>query len=140
MERVELTLDEFAYLRANPPADGKLVAVKEVITEIGAELVEDVYVDGFGQVVAAHSPEKCEGRPCVIHNQSDHNMRGFPTFFRFDRYLMERHCPHGVGHPDPDDAAWQNEVMPERAASVHGCDGCCMTLEKREELGLVQDS
>jgi hypothetical protein len=33
---------------------------------------------------------------------------------------MERVCPHGVGHPDPDDI---NVILgPEK---VHGCDGCC---------------
>jgi hypothetical protein len=30
---------------------------------------------------------------------------------------MERICPHGVGHPDPDDVFATD--------TVHGCDGCC---------------
>jgi NTP pyrophosphatase (non-canonical NTP hydrolase) len=41
---------------------------------------------------------------------------------------MERTCPHGIGHPDPD----QWEFMVEKwglAAAVaefsHGCDSCC---------------
>lgn len=39
-------------------------------------------------------------------------------FFRHDRRIWEGICPHGVGHPihyDPKD----------KAAGVHGCDGCC---------------
>lgn len=52
-------------------------------------------------------------------------MRAFPTHWRADRGLMERICPHGVGHPDPDDLAWQEEHRPQAAAGVHGCDGCC---------------
>jgi hypothetical protein len=60
-----------------------------------------MYVDGTGHTI-----------------RSVHSMRSFPTHFRFDRYLMERICPHGVGHPDPDD--------PQSAIDgVHGCDGCC---------------
>jgi hypothetical protein len=33
---------------------------------------------------------------------------------------MERICPHGIGHPDPDDPAFKNPIE-----GVHGCDGCC---------------
>jgi hypothetical protein len=63
-----------------------------------------------------HDPSECAGRPCAIHNRSDHHMRAFPQHWRDDRKLMERTCPHGVGHPDPDD------INPDH---VHGCDGCC---------------
>jgi hypothetical protein len=38
---------------------------------------------------------------------------------------MERLCPeHGVGHPDPDDAAF-NVRMGRAYLNVHGCCGCC---------------
>jgi hypothetical protein len=63
-----------------------------------------------------HDPERCRGRPCCVHHPSDHHMVGWPQLWRADRYLMERTCPHGVGHPDPDD------LNPDRQ---HGCDGCC---------------
>jgi len=63
-----------------------------------------------------HSEEQCKGQPCTIHNRSDHNMRHFPQHWRSDRRIMERICPHGVGHPDPD------EIDPD---TTHGCDGCC---------------
>lgn len=84
------------------------------------------YVTGTGWLISrVHRPQDCAGRFCVIHNPSDHSMRAFPTHWRADRGLMERICPHGVGHPDPDDLAWQEEHRPQAAAGVHGCDGCC---------------
>ena len=84
------------------------------------------YIDGTGQIITnIHKKTECAGRPCVIHRPSKHSMRSFPTHFRFDRYLMERICPHGVGHPDPDDMTFQQREMPERAPGIHGCDGCC---------------
>lgn len=109
----------------------------------------DVYIDGTRQIIGAiHSPDDCQGRSCVIHAPSDHSMRSFPTHFRFDRGLMERICPHGIGHPDPDDLAYKIIDAADRAAAlegdsaevkeqrelilanasvegVHGCDGCC---------------
>jgi hypothetical protein len=76
----------------------------------------------LGQI---HDRSQCEGRPCVIHNQTDHNMRGWMLFFRVDRCIWERICPHGIGHPDPDDLAWHVEQGRDHMG-VHGCDGCCM--------------
>lgn len=75
-------------------------------------------------VLTTHPPEKCMGRPCVIHAPSDHHMRDWPTNWRSDRQLMERMCPHGQGHPDPDDLAYQLGIGRKHAGS-HGCDGCC---------------
>jgi hypothetical protein len=69
-----------------------------------------------------HDKGRCAGQYCVVHNRSDHSMRKFPQHFRYDRYLMERICPHGVGHPDFDDPKASDPVE-----SVHGCDGCCST-------------
>ena len=75
-----------------------------------------------------HDPEKCVGQVCSIHNRSDHSMRAFPQYWRSDRGLMERICPHGVGHPDPDHLAHTARLRGREAAiteSIHGCDGCC---------------
>lgn len=63
-----------------------------------------------------HSAAKCSGRPCTIHNRSNHHMRHLPQHWRDDRGIMERTCEHGVGHPDPDEIA---------SDTIHGCDGCC---------------
>ena len=48
-------------------------------------------------------------------------MRDWPQHFRDDRGIMERICPHGVGHPDPDDYL--------AGDGMHGCDGCCRVLQ-----------
>lgn len=72
-----------------------------------------------------HSKDKCKGRSCVVHNPSDHHMADWPTRFRAGRYLTERICPHGIGHPDPDDVAFH--VSQGRLGVMwHGCDGCCV--------------
>jgi hypothetical protein len=72
-------------------------------------------------------------------------MKDWHTHWRDDRKLMERICPHGVGHPDPDDLAYKKTVFEKQAKelfdneknrkeyvkdllkieSIHGCDGCC---------------
>lgn len=78
-----------------------------------------------GELLAfVHEREKCAGRPCPIHTLTDHSMRDFPQHFRSDSGLMERICPHGIGHPDPDSLPYFEERGIE-AMDVHGCDGCC---------------
>lgn len=72
-------------------------------------------------VLNTHRAGDCLGDVCTIHRRSDHNMRSFPQNWRGDRGIMERVCPHGIGHPDPDDIT----VMANEAEAVHGCDGCC---------------
>jgi hypothetical protein len=86
------------------------------------------YITGAGQNLLVHNIKDCKGEHCVIHNPSEHCMREFSTYWRSDRGLMERICPHGIGHPDPDDLAYKSLHMNEKrlsAESVHGCDGCC---------------
>ena len=75
-----------------------------------------------------HDPARCEGQPCCIHNPSDHHMRDWTQHWRDDLRLMERICPHGVGHPDPDHIAYVERCFGAEHAdgeAVHGCDGCC---------------
>lgn len=75
-----------------------------------------------------HDKMRCKGEHCVIHNPSDHKMKDWPTHWRDDRKLMERICPHGIGHPDPDDIAFKRDLLGPKFAeteSIHGCDGCC---------------
>lgn len=75
-------------------------------------------------LVNVHPIERCAGGYCVIHNPSEHHMRAWPLNWRDDKGLMERICPHRIGHPDPDDLAFH--VRNGRGAlGVHGCDGCC---------------
>jgi hypothetical protein len=91
--------------------------------------MSDWYATGTGQIIHnVHHPSACEGRPCVMHHPSDHSMINFPTHWREDRGIMERICPHGIGHPDPDGLAYIEMAMgPKiaRAEGIHGCDGCC---------------
>jgi hypothetical protein len=83
-----------------------------------------ILLPGGEVLVNTHSKELCDGRPCPIHNLSDHSMRGFPQHFRMDNGLMERVCPHGIGHPDPDALPFYNE-RGIQGMGIHGCDGCC---------------
>ena len=68
-------------------------------------------------VLCGHHPDACAGEYCTLHNRSAHHMRAWPQHWRADRGMMERICPHGVGHPDPDELPHVDRV--------HGCDGCC---------------
>src|SRR3990167_11214773 len=72
-----------------------------------------------------HPPEACAGRACCIHNPSAHPMRDWPMHWRADRYLMERICPHGVGHPDPDHIAHIARTLGVAVAAVEAVHGCC---------------
>jgi hypothetical protein len=98
-------------------------------TFIGSHDTEEYFRTDTGQYIyRVHEySDECESG-CVIHNPSYHTMRSFPTHYREDRQLMERICPHGVGHPDPDSMAWLAKNFGLRKAEVelvHGCDGCC---------------
>lgn len=78
------------------------------------------WTSGTGQEMMVHDKATCRGPHCSIHNPSDHAMKSFPTHYRYERGIMERICPHGIGHPDPDDPK-----MVDPYERVHGCDGCC---------------
>ena len=92
----------------------------------------DYFIDDYGQVLGnLHHPSLCEGRPCVVHSQSDHPLRGMRLRRRVASRLIdikpshfERICEHGVGHPDPD-AMVYHERVGEEWMGIHGCDGCC---------------
>jgi hypothetical protein len=88
-------------------------------------------------MINVHNKQICAGQPCCVHNPSDHHMRDWPQVWRDDRYLMERTCPHGIGHPDPDHMAYvltQPGPVGETASGVHGCDGCCQRRYSLEEV------
>jgi len=73
--------------------------------------------------VKYHNKKACAGQACCIHNPSKHHMVDWPLVLR-ESTLMERKCPHGIGHPDPDSLAWM-ERNGRKGYGVHGCDGCC---------------
>jgi hypothetical protein len=93
------------------------------VDEIEDRLKPDDYVvdviwqlEGGERLYNVHPGEQCVGRPCTVHNPSNHHMRHMPQHWRSDRGIMERICEHGIGHPDPD------EIDPD---TVHGCCGVC---------------
>ena len=69
-----------------------------------------------GDRIRCHNRDSCVGEVCPIHKRTKHHIRGWPQHWRDDRGIMERLCPCGVGHPDPDDPTTDR---------VHGCCGCC---------------
>lgn len=91
------------------------------------------YVTGTGQKLwRVHLKQDCQHRICDIHNppkglpESD-----WPTHWRSDRGLMERICPHGIGHPTKAHMEFLKEMDAVRGTEnakwegIHGCDGCC---------------
>jgi hypothetical protein len=92
--------------------------------KLGEDLMkQEKWVSGTGQELLVHNREVCNGEPCPVHNPTDHVMKDFPTHWRSDRFIMERICPCGVGHPDPDDYRVRMGIED----GVHGCCGCCVT-------------
>lgn len=79
---------------------------------------------GSGVICNVHLADQCAGEHCIIHNPSDHHMRRWPLVWRGDKGVFERTCPDGVGHPDPDSAAFLVRIG-KGYLTNHGCDGCC---------------
>jgi hypothetical protein len=87
---------------------------------MATEGMPDLMFTGTGQLLSVHEPAECVP-PCPLHSPSEHRMATWPMNWRVDRQIMERICPHGIGHPDPDD----HKVRSSWVEGVHGCDGCC---------------
>jgi hypothetical protein len=49
---------------------------------------------------------------------------------------MERICPHGVGHPDPDHVFYTKRMTD----TIHGCDGCCLVPATQQTSNEGQQS
>ena len=57
--------------------------------------------------------------------------------WRDDTNILERICPHGIGHPDPDTVTFLKVKFEERGkvyTDAHGCDGCCVPQTSNEML------
>jgi len=72
---------------------------------------------------------------CAVHRPSKKNwLREWPFVVRLDKAgIMERICPHGVGHSDPDSLKWVRRYVGKKnafALGTHGCDGCCRRQEE----------
>ncbi|QNE35876.1 hypothetical protein [Leifsonia shinshuensis] len=82
-------------------------------------------VDG---VLVTHEVGECLLAHCAIHSPSQHPLASAPLRWRSDLLILERVCPHGIGHPDADGLDHVFVVDGEMAAAVlavHTCDGCC---------------
>lgn len=74
-----------------------------------------------------HAPNvECVTGGCMIHNpDTEWAGAGWPYSPRGDG-RMERTCPHGIGHPDPNAAHFlTTRGWSHAAAYTHACDGCC---------------
>jgi len=87
---------------------------------------------------AYHSRVDCKPEICAVHKPSKSNpMRTWKFQVRLDKFgVMERFCPHGVGHTDPDSMVWVHSRLDKlmgvenvTALGTHGCCGCCGTAE-----------
>lgn len=90
-------------------------------TEVGSKYEVFEFVNGRGFV---HRAEQCDRDvTCAVHNPFNHGTRALPMLLR-ETTLIERVCPHGIGHPDPDSVAYFTRNGQEYMG-IHGCDGCC---------------
>ena len=90
---------------------------------------DNTFTDSFGTLLVNIHPQSddCLKYGCVVHNPSDHVMKDWPLYWRGDRYLFERICKHGTGHPCPDHISFLRRVAGDKYAeteSIHGCCGC----------------
>jgi len=98
---------------------------------------------GGGTVVwGAHEGADCSGA-CALHGPSAHWARGMPLRWSFEEGRggrMERLCPHGVWHADPDDMAFRRRRGLPRDwvwadSACRGC-GCGCACEEPAESSL----
>ena len=88
---------------------------------------EKEYIKLFRKVSLHIAEDNCYRYGCVIHSPTEHHMRSWPLNWRDDRKFMERICPCGVGHPDPDQMSFIRRTKgKDTMEGVHGCCGCCV--------------
>jgi hypothetical protein len=92
------------------------------------ETIIEVRLDDGIILRGVHAREDCKA-PCPIHNPSDHHMKLWPTGWQLgvDQFkgYMERECPHGHKHPDPDSLLYTLGTG-GRVVVDHTCTcGCC---------------
>ena len=100
------------------------------------------YIKSGGRL---HSTEDCKrtrkaGGPknCVIHRPSLHRLTGSQQILRASG-LIEDQCEHGIGHTNPDSAAFFNWLHGQQTYGVHGCDGCCGPVPESQKRSRFED-
>lgn len=99
------------------------------------------WTTGTGQVLVVHRETAACKEGCVVHHPSDHTLSWARTNWRDDTGIMERVCPHGIGHPDPDSLAHVKRSRGKKEAetsSIHGCDGCCRPVKIPQDCPAFQ--
>lgn len=110
MDIIQAARDAERAAQKKPLVPREAVVPGEINEETGCEI---------------HPKEACAGNPCCFHNPSQHHMVSWQKHIRLHRGAMvERICPHGIGHPDPDSLAWMKSIG-SNDDGTHGCDGCC---------------
>lgn len=85
-----------------------------------------------GQRIMVHAQKYCIGRFCSIHDPMPGPWESWPRYWRHDRLIMERICPHGVGHPAVEQLRWW-DLTGRSYMAIHGCDGCpCIPVQDEE--------
>lgn len=78
-----------------------------------------------GQVLNTHAVDECAGTWCAIHKPQPGPWQEWPRMWREDRGIMERVCPHGVGHPIAEMYDWAIENN-RGFDLIHGCCAECV--------------
>jgi len=113
---------QFDEIVRSLPVEDEL-AVDEFRSHI--DLLEPVLLEHTQTMLYGHRSRECWGNVCSLHRRTEHRLREWPQSWRPDIYRMERLCPHGIGHPDPDDYYIRNG----QDKGTHACDGCCCQEE-----------
>lgn len=85
-----------------------------------------------GQAIFTHEAGECIGEWCVIHRPMPGPWESWPRVWRGDRGIVERRCPHGVGHPVAEMHEW-SIMMGQEVDLIHGCDGCPCSPSAKEK-------
>lgn len=68
-------------------------------------------------ITGVHSKTDCSGK-CVIHNPSDHLLRGVHLDFDYNVNCFTRTCKHRVVHQDPDERGyWVSQMFKSKRGS-----------------------
>jgi hypothetical protein len=87
-----------------------------------------------GQNISVHCQDKCNGQPCVIHNQVDGPWSEWPRMFHEANSITYRICPHRIAHPSVEDVArilrgaWTGEQKVRYIQ--HACCEICVCLPR----------
>jgi hypothetical protein len=114
-----------AYLKRGWVDDGRFKGMDDTSILAPEESRSHTLENSDIQVGGVHHSARCKGRPCPIHNRSDHALRSWPQVWHKGRVM--RICEHGAWHKDPDEPGKKRCIF---------CDGCCLTaLHTNEEEG-----